>query len=92
QNAVIKESLCAGGGTTSPLSRVVPQGGATIWGCFVPGGTVVGFSSHFVHHAVDAFEQADKFIPERWLNGDSAGNEKFFVPFGRGLRRPLELN
>ncbi|KAJ6118935.1 hypothetical protein N7471_013555 [Penicillium samsonianum] len=85
-NAVIKESLRIASVATGTLPRVVPPSGAKIAGHFIPGGTVVGMSSHFVHHNEAAFEQADEFIPERWLQEGSTDLQKFLVPFSRGPR------
>ncbi|KAH2126845.1 hypothetical protein KXV68_002403, partial [Aspergillus fumigatus] len=66
--AVIKESLRMSPGVASPLPRVVPSSGAYIAKTFIPGGTVVGMSSHFVHRDKTIFPNPDEFIPERWLN------------------------
>ncbi|KAG2418560.1 hypothetical protein HFD88_001661 [Aspergillus terreus] len=91
-NATVKESLRMGGGATSPLLRVVPQTGAKIDGKFVPPGTVVGSSSHFVHRNGDVFDRPHECIPERWLDERRADMEQYLVAFGRGPRRCIGEN
>ncbi|GES60586.1 putative cytochrome P450 [Aspergillus terreus] len=91
-NATVKESLRMGGGATSPLLRIVPQTGAKIDGKFVPPGTVVGSSSHFVHRNGDVFDRPHEYIPERWLDERRADMEQYLVAFGRGPRRCIGEN
>ncbi|KAF4226117.1 hypothetical protein CNMCM6805_005163 [Aspergillus fumigatiaffinis] len=74
--AVIKESLRMSPGVASPLPRVVPSSGAYIDKTFIPGGTVVGMSSHFVHRDKTIFPNPDEFIPERWLNDKTTDLDK----------------
>lgn len=90
--ATIKESLRVGPGATSPLLRIVPPSGATIAGIFVPGGTIVGMASTFVHQSEDIFASAAKFDPYRWLSNDSKGLEHHLVAFSRGPRSCLGIN
>ncbi|KAL1989438.1 hypothetical protein VTN49DRAFT_7249 [Thermomyces lanuginosus] len=90
--AVLKESLRMSPGVASPLPRVVPPGGATICKTFIPGGTVVEMSSHFVHRDPTIFEKPDEFIPDRWLGENAKDLEKWLVPFSKGPRSCLGLN
>ena len=49
--------------------RVVPTGGHTICGEFIPAGTVVGVSAWVLHRNADVFgDDVDSFRPERWLD------------------------
>ncbi|ETN44118.1 uncharacterized protein HMPREF1541_10668 [Cyphellophora europaea CBS 101466] len=90
--AVIKESLRVSSGVASPLSRVVPEQGATI-GCYtVPGGIVVGMSAVFMHYNADIFPSPHKFDPERWLGSNAKELEKYLVSFSRGPRSCLGIN
>ncbi|KAL1989053.1 hypothetical protein VTN96DRAFT_5816 [Rasamsonia emersonii] len=90
--AVIKESLRVSPGVASPLPRVVPAPGATISQTFIPGGTVVQMSSHFVHRNPAIFENPDAFNPERWLDAKGKDLDKWLVAFSRGPRSCLGVN
>jgi cytochrome P450 len=59
-----------------PLERVVPEGGATIGGKYLPGGTVIGMSPWVINRNRRVFgEDADSWRPERWL-GDEEHHRK----------------
>ena len=50
-------------------SKIVPTGGATINGFFVPEGTNIGVSTMGIQRSKSIFgEDADEFRPERWLH------------------------
>ncbi|KAK3367574.1 cytochrome P450 [Podospora didyma] len=76
----------------SPASqqRVVPLGGATIDGYFLPAGTTVAVSPWSATHSALNFREPDSFIPERWLREDDesfAGDKlNASLPFGTGPR------
>lgn len=54
-----------------PFERVVPAGGITILGYYLPGGTVVGGSPYVVNRHKETFGQdAEFWRPERWLEKD----------------------
>ncbi|KAF7592485.1 hypothetical protein BBP40_000220 [Aspergillus hancockii] len=89
--AVIKESLRMSPGVASPLPRVVPSSGAHIDKTFIPGGTVVGMSSHFVHRDETIFSSPDEFIPERWLNNKGRELDKWLVAFSKNPQHCLGL-
>ena len=73
-DAVIKEAGRLHPSFGLPYERVVPAGGATICGSYLPEGTIVGMSAYVVHHDPDVFGMdCDYFRPERWLEG---GEEK----------------
>lgn len=90
--AVIKESLRISPGVTSALPRVVPPSGAMILDMFIPGGTVVGVSSRFVHRNNTIFKNPDEFVPDRWLGNEGKELDKWLVTFSRGPRSCLGLN
>lgn len=53
------------------LERIVPPGGATILGSFIPAGTIVGMNGWVVHRHKETFgEDADVWNPDRWLCED----------------------
>jgi len=64
--------LCSPAGGSQ--QRVVPPGGATIDGHYVPAGITVAVSQWAAGHSALNFCEADKFRPERWL---SEHDEKF---------------
>ncbi|APA12277.1 hypothetical protein sscle_09g070470 [Sclerotinia sclerotiorum 1980 UF-70] len=67
------------------VPRIVPDGGTTICGTHVPPGVIVGVHHWATYHSDRNFENAESFIPERWLGEDYADNKKeFFHPFGYG--------
>jgi cytochrome P450 len=75
----------------SPASqqRVVPSGGATIAGLYVPAGTTVAVPPWVSTHSPVNFVEPDKFIPERWLGEDTKFQDDRLnasLPFGTGPR------
>ncbi|KAF2640385.1 cytochrome P450 monooxygenase-like protein [Massarina eburnea CBS 473.64] len=76
------------------FARVVPKGGDTISGYYLPGGASVYMSQYPANHSPRNFKDPDVFVPERWL-GDSryAGdNRACFNPFSFGPRNCLGKN
>tara|TARA_R110002060_G_scaffold22499_1_gene30485 strand:+ start:3178 stop:3930 length:753 start_codon:yes stop_codon:yes gene_type:complete len=75
-----------------PLMRVVPPGGKTIAGEFVPPGTDVSICNHVLHRDASEFgDNLDKFIPERWLE-ESNNSSQYLMSFGSGHRACLGRN
>ena len=55
-----------------PLPRIVPSGGATLAGAFVPAGTHVGVNAYHLHRQASIFgADVATFRPERWLDADA---------------------
>lgn len=53
------------------LERVVPDGGVTLGGTYLPKGTIVGVNSWVIHYNKQVFgDDVDVFRPERWLEDD----------------------
>ena len=76
-DAVIKEAGRLHPSFGLPYERVVPAGGATICGSYLPEGTVVGMSAYVVHHDPNVFgEDCDSFRPERWLDTGEENRRK----------------
>ncbi|KAK2626244.1 hypothetical protein QTJ16_004506 [Diplocarpon rosae] len=90
--ATIKEALRLTPGACSPLLRVVPPSGAIISGAAIPGGTIVGMASIFVHQSETIFSSPATFNPDRWLKKDSKDLERNLVTFSRGPRSCLGIN
>lgn len=87
-DALLQEALRLWAPGTQSLPRFVPAGGREIDGYFVPGGDIVSCQSYTTHRYDEGvFQDADLFVPERWLdpNGDSERGRLFFA-FGSGAR------
>ncbi|KAF2119808.1 cytochrome P450 [Lophiotrema nucula] len=81
----------------SPASqqRVVPRGGATIDGYYLPTGTTVAVSPWSATHSRLNFDEPDDFRPERWLEDEkqfSGDRPSASVPFGNGPRMCIGRN
>ena len=75
----------------SPASqqRLVPLGGATIAGYYVPSGTTVAVPPWVATHSPLNFNEPDLFRPERWLGEDVKFRDDRLdasLPFGTGPR------
>lgn len=87
--ATLKEALRLFPPSPASQQRIVPHGGATIDGHYVPAGTTVAVSPWSSTHSRLNFHDPDSFRPERWL-----GEEEEFasdhldgsLPFGTGPR------
>ncbi|KIX06902.1 uncharacterized protein Z518_04878 [Rhinocladiella mackenziei CBS 650.93] len=66
-DAVVKEGLRCFPPIPMSLPRYVPQGGSTIEGHFIPGGTIVSCQAWTLHKDPNVFPHPLEFIPERWL-------------------------
>jgi cytochrome P450 len=63
------------------LPRVAPKGGLKIGDRTIPEGTIVSVSLWVIHHSKEIWgEDARKFNPDRWLEGDIADKEKYWIP------------
>ncbi|KAL2074104.1 hypothetical protein VTL71DRAFT_7882 [Oculimacula yallundae] len=90
---VVKEGLRLSFGVPGRLARIVPAGGATFNGYFLPGGSFVSMSSWMQHQDEHYFPNALEFSPDRWLDPIEARRiDKAFVSFGKGSRGCVGLN
>lgn len=88
-NAVIEESLRIYPPIPVGLPRIIPAGGASVAGHYVPENTVVSGQHYAAYHSPTNFTLPDSFIPERWLGTDPrfADDKKFALqPFSTGPR------
>lgn len=77
------------------MQRIVPQGGATIDGHYIPAGTTVSVAPWAASRSPTNFVDPDSFRPERWLQthetyySDEFANDKLGAsrPFGYGPKR-----
>lgn len=66
--ACIKEGLRMWPPLTGLMTKLVPPGGDTLNGMFIPGGTKIGYSAWATHHRKETFgEDSYMYRPERWL-------------------------
>ena len=86
-DAVMMESMRMYPVIGLPLPRVTPETGAYLCGKHIPKGTEVVCSTYSLHHSTQVFENADDFIPERWLIKDNeilASMKKAWNPWSWG--------
>lgn len=75
------------------LPRLVPAGGTRISEFEVPGGYGVGINAAVIQYDQDVFGMdAEKFRPERWIDGDAVMMEKTILQFGAGPRTCIGKN
>ncbi|MCJ1280128.1 hypothetical protein MMC21_007955 [Puttea exsequens] len=100
--AVINEGLRLCPPTPTMLPRLVPKGGASVCGKWLPGGTSVGVPQWSMFRHPSNFSLPDSFIPERWLPQSTGSTSpssspaeglthepKAFQPFSYGPRNCL---
>lgn len=76
-NACVQEGIRMHPPFCLPFERVVPKGGITVLGEFLPEGTVVGGSPYVVNRHKGTFgEDAEFWRPERWLEGGEERRKK----------------
>ncbi|KAM4054533.1 cytochrome p450 [Hirsutella rhossiliensis] len=69
--------------------RIVPEGGHTFLGLYLPEGTIVTASVVALHRDEKIFPDSERFAPERWLETDETTLkvcEPQLIPFGYGGR------
>lgn len=95
-NAVIKEALRCHPAAGLTLERIVPQGGVTVSGVFIPGGTIIGANAWVIHRDKDIFgEDAEQWRPQRWIEADKERRrrmENHIFSFGMGARTCIGKN
>ncbi|KAF5597141.1 benzoate 4-monooxygenase cytochrome P450 [Fusarium pseudocircinatum] len=86
--AVVKEGLRVFPSIPMSLPRCVPEGGATVDGHWLPGGTIVSCQPYSMHRMdEEVFPRPDCFEPQRWLEEKgSAERNRLFFAFSNGGR------
>ncbi|KAL8794970.1 MAG: hypothetical protein Q9195_002552 [Heterodermia aff. obscurata] len=97
--AVLNEGLRMCNPIPGGLPRVVPEGGDTYCGVFLPGGTRLAARTFAINRSAKYFTDPDQFVPERWLpqgerpvrydNDQLSASKPFSVGFHSCLGRPL---
>lgn len=91
-DACIKEILRIHPATAFNLERIVPAGGRTILGHFIPAGTIVAASPWTIHLDTATFgPDAAVFRPERWLEDEGRAKEMWRSMLGFGAGNHLCL-
>jgi len=94
--AVTDESIRIFPPILATFTRVVPSGGVSICGKYVPQGTVVGVNHWATYHSAKNFNHPDEFHPERWLENppfEFANDSKDAMrPFSFGPRNCIGKN
>ncbi|MCJ1300839.1 hypothetical protein MMC08_003638, partial [Hypocenomyce scalaris] len=94
--AVLEESLRMHPPVPAGASRIVPPGGSTISGCWVPGGTLVTIPQFAAYHSPNNFAKPTSFIPSRWLEKHEPifdnDRKAIFQPFSAGPRNCIGKN
>ncbi|KAJ2517947.1 hypothetical protein H4217_003630 [Coemansia sp. RSA 1939] len=84
-DACIHESLRIRGVSAVFLPRIVPEGGTTIQGHFLPAGTRIAVNIAGVNHHKETWENPRQFMPERFL-GDGEKLKQTILTFSTGVR------
>ncbi|KAE8152038.1 cytochrome P450 [Aspergillus avenaceus] len=84
--ACLKEIYRLHPASSGGAERVVPDGGRTLSGLYVPAGTIVTTSVTAMHRDGRIFPSPEAFKPERWLENQSNDLDSHLVPFGYGAR------
>jgi benzoate 4-monooxygenase len=91
--AVLYEVLRLRTVTSMGLPRVVGSGGATVCGQHFEQGTVLSVPTYTSHRDSRIWgDNAWEFEPERWLNGNQANLDKYFLAFSYGPRACIGRN
>ncbi|PQE08059.1 cytochrome P450 monooxygenase protein [Rutstroemia sp. NJR-2017a WRK4] len=76
-NAVIQEGIRLCPPVPVMLPRIVPEGGDTVCGLWMPAGTSVSLQSWTLLRDPKCFHDATAFIPERWLSEATQPNSPY---------------
>ncbi|ETN45759.1 uncharacterized protein HMPREF1541_09592 [Cyphellophora europaea CBS 101466] len=94
--ACIKEAMRLHPAVGLLLERHVPKGGIELNGRYLPEGTIVGINPWVTARDKSVYgEDADYFVPERWLNATTerlAVMERSNLAFGHGARSCIGKN
>ncbi|KAF4960705.1 hypothetical protein FGADI_784 [Fusarium gaditjirri] len=87
-NACIDEGLRLLPPAGSAMPRVVPDPGETVFGEFMPGGTVLTMWMWSTYRNPGNFKDPEDFHPERWLGDPKYDGDRkdVFQPFSFGMR------
>ncbi|KAH8682497.1 cytochrome P450 [Xylariales sp. PMI_506] len=92
--AVLNETLRVYPPVPLQAGRLVPKGGDTVNGIYLPEGTQISITQYAMNHAGSNFKRPDEFIPERFLGDEEFKDDHFdaFQPFSAGPRNCIGKN
>lgn len=90
--ACLDESLRLFPPTPHGLPRKTPPDGMEIMGYYIPGNTTVSISALVAHRDASVFQDADKFVPERFLGDEGKRLQSAFIAFSAGARGCIGRN
>ncbi|KAF8849089.1 cytochrome P450 [Acephala macrosclerotiorum] len=83
--SIIKETLRLWPPVPTGSGRIVPEGGLTLVGRYIPAGTKIFTPRYTIARMESCFERADEFIPERWTTKpEMVKNRHGYSPFSIG--------
>ncbi|EON68032.1 hypothetical protein W97_07180 [Coniosporium apollinis CBS 100218] len=90
-HAVVREGLRMFPPAADIFPRIIPEGGETILGKYLPEGTRVGIAALAASYSKSNFDNPDVFDPSRWLGDDEFKDKRMRAsqPFGQGHRSCL---
>ncbi|ORX63930.1 cytochrome P450, partial [Basidiobolus meristosporus CBS 931.73] len=91
-NAVISETFRCLPTVPIGLPRVIPKGGKTMKGYYLPGGTTVSVPINCLHLDPHVFPDPEAFQPDRWLVEDTLLMKRYLIPFSYGSRACIGRN
>lgn len=98
-NAVIEETLRLYGAAPSSLPRVVPKGGTSFSGHYIPQGVTVDTQAYTFHRNPEIWNDPLRFNPHRWISSKEQTAEALspaaktaFHPFGAGARSCIGIH
>ncbi|KAB8204508.1 Cytochrome P450 [Aspergillus parasiticus SU-1] len=92
--ACLEESLRLSPPLPRGLERKTPPSGMKIMGVWVPGNVGVSVPAYVSHRDPDLFPDPEKYVPERWLDGNVniSKMRAVFMPFSTGARACIGRN
>ncbi|KAF4470804.1 cytochrome P450 [Fusarium albosuccineum] len=95
-NACLEDALRLYPPAPMVAPRIAPQGGATVCGQYVPGGTTLGIAQYAAYRSPHNFADPLDFVPERWLSSPperyASDKKDVLQPFSFGPRNCLGKN
>ncbi|KAL4880591.1 cytochrome P450 [Aspergillus karnatakaensis] len=88
-NAVLQEGLRLCPPVPWSGGRIVPEGGETVCGTWIPGGTYISVQAYTIHRDPTLFHKSTTLIPDRWLPDASSNPDSPFFNDHRDSVQPF---